>query len=266
MNDQELSIEKEILLFSANHASIFSLILMLILLLTGCVGNTLREVTCWSQLRGLPVADSRQRIEYGAFSILPPAGENWCATEQSSFEIRFETTGHMGQFIDPPNNYFELMDYYTSYQSYTVSAYQFKARDTRFSTPETIKEFLEKWYEAGHSMITSDSDLYADLIVEDAASRFELISLSVFADSSYDADCVRYIANANERGPMGDYLLLMNYNEEGYTCRHPESSELLVTVSFIERFYRDGADPKLTRKRRAEADQMLQSLQFSELR
>jgi len=260
MSDQGLFIENKILLFSANQASIFSLILMLILLLTGCASSTPREVTCWSQLRGLPVADNRQRIGYGVFSILPPAGENWCATEQSSFEIRFETTRHMGQFIYLRNTYSERLP------SYTVSAYHFKARDTKFSTPETIKEFLEKWYEAGHSLITSDSELYADLVVEDTASPFELRSLSVYADDSYAAACVRYIANAIERGRVASFYHPLNYNEEGYVCRHPESSELLIAVSFIERFYRDRANPKLTRKRRAEADKMLQSLKFSELR
>ena len=166
----------------------------------------------------------------------------------------------MGQSISSRDAYSE------SLQSYTVSAYRLKVRDVRFSTPETIREFLEKWYEAGHSLITSDNEIYADLIVKDASSRFELKKLYAHADETYDADCVRYVANAIERGRASGYYLPISYNEEGYICRHPESSELLVVVSFIERFYREGADPKLTRKRKAEAEQMLQSLQFSELR
>jgi len=242
-------------IFKESTSKILGILLVfLCLLAAGCVSTFKPQViTCSYGFKGQLVADTNQRKESNNFSILPPSGKNWCINESSSNRINFLTNKFIGQFVEKFPSDEEAA------QQYWALAYNIKVRDTDLSTPHKVKMFMEKWFPGGATWKIIDGQWHA--LIDPPSDDLKLTHFELEIDNTYQGDCVRYSASWFEKHSSRFHGSLV-HKEEGFACRHPDSTDLLVVVKFHEQHLVGYKNTRLALKYRAEAEQTLQSLEF----
>jgi len=239
----------------ACHKKLGLLLVFLCFLAAGCVSTFKPQViSCSYGFKGQLVADTNQRKESDNFSILPPSGKNWCMNEQSSNRINFLTNKFIGQFVEKFPSDKETA------QQYWALAYNVKVKDTDLSTAQKVKLFMEKWFPGGATWERIDGQWHA--LVTSPSDDHKLTKSEIEIDNTYGDDCVRYSASWFEKH-SSRYRGPLVHKEEGFACRHPSSTDLLVVVKFHETHRAGYENTRLALKYRAEAEQTLQSLEFN---
>jgi hypothetical protein len=185
-----------------------------------------------------PVSDPSRRIEFvgSGFSVLPPAGEDWCVQDTSASRVRLGVSRLSGRTLQqqPPRS--EVLN------SLLVQASAMDLRGERVDSVADVQRRAER------------------LIRE--TPRHTLSEIRATPDTVLGAECVRIDTVVEERDnprAPGSVLIIVG---RGLTCRHPQSG-VWIEVGYSERYVK-GLQllPSLTELRRKELDAFAESLRF----
>lgn len=241
----------------SSYTHYIGLLSILLFLATGCATFKPQTMTCAS-LGSEQISNKDFRVGYKIFSVLPPRGENWCLRSTGDpTTIVYGTSKFIGKYLEqaPPKE--EML------HTFGVMANTVKVKDVDIMTSTEIKKFMERWfYDSGQSFTWVGGQRYAEFTPMESSERFEPIQFKVEVDDTFGANCVRFESKQEEKNNPRVRNWIFTLNNSGVACRHPDTSRLLVMVTFSERHRKGSENYQLANKFKTEAERTIQSLQF----
>jgi len=205
------------------------LILLVALVYAGCAGNPFT----------VPVTNPDQRIVYAHFSFLPPKGNNWKTTDGPSEKmvrgskltfIRFAKPLHDGK----PKTASEAETVVTGTTIHI------------FNTSESIDQNMLVQYQQSIWNFPYNHP------------RYNTVDFQYSFEDSYDASCIRYDTEAEDRKVPSFPGSIFIFHNWGLSCVHPKHKNEIYTLNASQRYLK-GKTPKNLQD---ELDPFLNSLQW----
>jgi hypothetical protein len=243
-------------LFGGSRLIVF---VMMLSIMTGCVTVFKPHTLSCLDFRVDEIQDTNKREEAKSFSVLPPSGDDWCIDRPGVNGIIFSTNRFIGQYTaQPPAKEF------LGEQSFIVMANTIKTKDFDVSSPDGIKNFIEKWHRGAVTRSDEEGGWHVEFTPSNEPNRFRLIDIETEIDDSYNADCVRYKAITEESNNPSFPDWGLRSKNFAVVCRHPQSDNQLIHVMYSERGRKGYENIELSNKISAEAEHTIQSLEFIE--
>ena len=199
-----------------------------------------------------PVGDSNQRVVAQGFSVLPPAGANWCIRRTDTRAVVFYKNLFGGRVLTGRPRREEI--------AHTFAAH---ARLVGIDGPQPanageLKAFVERWLRGGPGMRGRQLRVVAN-------PRIKLLEAKAAVVTVAGASCVRYRWVAEERdNPRARGMVLVTVEPESLLCFHPHKAGLFFLVSYSERFPRhERPQPLLVESLQPELKPLLGSVKFT---
>ncbi len=162
---------------------------------------------CATQLR--PVADSKKRLQFIGFSVLPPEGSNWYFVVENQYGVRF---GKVDQ-----NKYKSGTK--LTHTFFALSFSDMVAVGVKIDTPERLLQFSE-----------------AFLREKNDTGRFRTLVLELTAYRTQETDCVQIDQVVEERDNPLLPGSILTITANGFICRNTYSPDWFIHAYYSERY------------------------------
>lgn len=184
-----------------------------------------------------PVKDPTVRIEAYGFSILPPPGKDW--KRRPDLHMKGSDAVVFGKKGNSKTHTIGIM--VVRQEGFDPAAVGFAEYATN---PEVFAAYVK------------NSVMHAN----PPEGRMRILELSVVPDTKW-GHCAREDIKFEDHGSAFKSQILIQ-KDWGYVCLHPDSSQILIEMTFSERGLPEESDPSLI----IAAEQFFNSLQFRPLR
>jgi hypothetical protein len=205
---------------------------MLVALVT-LLGMDMAVTGCAGGPQSLPVTNPSQRLEFDAFSILPPTGEDWSVINPAVLRQQIpDLLVLFSKTVTPPSRF------------HTVTATVRGGRLPNSAGSRT--ELLQQL--ARNNFVQTEQ-------------RYRPVSFNISPDQTLAPDCLRYDGVIEDRGVPGYQGSVFMWDQHGFVCLHPYVPEGAIDIQYSQRWLQ-GEQPLLLE---AEGEPFLRSLVFKQL-
>jgi len=202
---------------------LIALVTLLGMGMTGCAGGP----------QSIPVTNPSQRLDFDAFSILPPNGENWSVVNPAVFRQQIpDLLVIFSKTVTPPSRF------------HTVTA---TVRGGRLPNSAGSRTELLQLLARNNFVQTEQ--------------RYRPVSFNIAPDKTLAPDCLRYDGVIEDRGVPGYPGSLFIWDQHGFVCLHPYVQEGAIDIQYSQRWLQ-GEQPLLLE---VEGESFLRSLVFKQL-
>jgi hypothetical protein len=183
--------------------------------------------------QSIPVTNPNQRLEFDAFSILPPSGEGWSLMNPAPFRTQIpDLLVIFSKTVTPPSRLHTI----------TATVRGGRLPNIAGSRAEILQQL-------------------ARVNLAQTEQRYRPVTVNITPDSTLAPDCLRYDGVIEDRGVPGHPDSVFLWDQHGFVCIHPYVPEGAIDIQYSQRWLQ-GEQPLPLE---AEGESFLKGLEFKHL-